>query len=373
VSTFVPLGELVDIKTGKLDANAAVIGGKYPFFTCSKDISWIDTAAYEGDVVLVAGNGDLNVKHYKGKFNAYQRTYILKAKNNKLLSMRFLYHFMSKYVEVLRRQSIGGVIKYIKLGNLSEAPFPKVTIEEQRRIAAILDKADAIRQKRKSALTLADTFLRASFLDMFGDPVTNPMGWDEISLDHLAAINSGLTKGRKLAGRETVELPYMRVANVQDGHLNLDEVKEITLAKDEVEKFLLKAGDVLLTEGGDPDKLGRGAVWKGEIETCVHQNHIFRVTCKPDFLDPEFASAQIGSVRGKKYFLRSAKQTTGIATINKTQLREFPMLLPPLALQRDYASIVERTRQWKEALYEALAQAETLFASLSQRAFKGEL
>ena len=112
------LGSLTKIQTGKLDANAAVESGQYPFFTCAQEISKIDSYSYEGEVVLVAGNGDLNVKYYQGKFDAYQRTYIIKSKDNKALNTKFLYYFLSKYVDRLRQQSIGGVIKYIRLGLL---------------------------------------------------------------------------------------------------------------------------------------------------------------------------------------------------------------------------------------------------------------
>ena len=150
----VKLGQLVSIQTGKLDANAAVFGGKYPFFTTAKEISRINEYAYDGEVVLVAGNGDLNVKYYKGKFNAYQRTYILTSNSN--VRMKYLYYFLDKYIEVLRYQSIGGVIKYIKLNNLSDAQIPMRSIFEQDKIIGILEKLDneiIIRSKQLSELS----------------------------------------------------------------------------------------------------------------------------------------------------------------------------------------------------------------------------
>ena len=150
----VKLGQLVSIQTGKLDANAAVFGGKYPFFTTAKEISRINEYAYDGEVVLVAGNGDLNVKYYKGKFNAYQRTYILTSNSN--VRMKYLYYFLDKYIEVLRYQSIGGVIKYIKLNNLSDAQIPMRSTIEQDKIIRILEKLDneiIIRNKQLSELS----------------------------------------------------------------------------------------------------------------------------------------------------------------------------------------------------------------------------
>lgn len=252
-----------------------------------------------------------------------------------------------------------------------EIPLPKQ--DEQKRIAAILDKADAIRRKRQEAIDLADTFLRSVFLKMFGDPVTNPMGWDEAPLKDIAFIGSGVTKGKKYKDVELIEVPYMRVANVQDGWIDTSDMKTISVSTVDVERYSLQKGDLLLTEGGDPDKLGRGAVWDGSISPCIHQNHIFKVRFDASVIIPEYASFLIGSTRGKTYFLRAAKQTTGIATINKTQLSKFVMLVPDIGLQEEFLKIVKELSGIKNKLERALFDSNTLFTSLQQRAFQGNL
>ena len=251
--------------------------------------------------------------------------------------------------------------------------IPLPPLPEQRRIAAILDKANAIRRKRQQTLDLADQFLRSAFLDMFGDPVTNSKAWPVKKLGEFAQIRSGITKGRKLGDVETISVPYMRVANVQDGKLDLAVIKEIEIRPDELEKYRLHDGDILLTEGGDPDKLGRGAVWTGEIDRCIHQNHIFSVRVDGSFGEPYYISALIGSGYGKRYFLRAGKQTTGIATINKTQLRGFPAFLPPIQQQRDYAALVTRFQESQGRFASILDTHGELLATLVQRAFRGEL
>ncbi len=261
----------------------------------------------------------------------------------------------------------------ISRGNLSHLKFPLPPLDEQRRIAAILDKADAIRRKRQESIRLAEEFLRSAFLDIFGDPVTNPKGWNVIRLEDIADIQSGITKGRKLNGQKTISLPYMRVANVQDGHISLGEIKEIEATPIEVDRYRLISGDILLTEGGDPDKLGRGAVWQGEIDPCIHQNHIFRVRPNPAQALPAYLSALIGSARGKQYFLGAAKQTTGIASINKTQLNNFPALLPPLELQRLYSDLVRKKEELLLKLSGTGNLQWTCFKSLTHCAFSGEL
>ena len=315
----------------------------------------------------------MNVKYYKGKFDAYQRTYIIESKNPDILSHRFLFYFMDRYVSVLRQQSIGGVIKYIKLENLTEALIPLPPIDTQRKIAAILDKAQELIDLRKAQIEKLDEFLRSVFLDMFGDPVTNPKGWEVDRLDNVAEIVSGVAKGRKLVNQQTVFVPYMRVANVQDGHLVLDEIKQIEVLPSDVTKYALLDGDLLATEGGDPDKLGRCAIWKGQIKECIHQNHIFRIRLQTNKVMPEYVSFLMGSKHGKKYFLRSSKQTTGIASINSTQLKSFPAFLPPLPLQQQFAAIVEKTEQQKGLMQQSLTEMENNFSSLMQQAFRGEL
>lgn len=118
------LGDFVRVRTGKLDANASSEDAEYPFFTCSEEPLRIASFSYDCECVLVAGNGDLNVKYYNGKFDAYQRTYIIESTNRQALDVRYLFHFMSVYVEQLRAMSVGGVIKYIKLGYLTDAKIP---------------------------------------------------------------------------------------------------------------------------------------------------------------------------------------------------------------------------------------------------------
>ena len=173
-----------------------------------------------------------------------------------------------------------------------------------------------------------------------------PCGWSRMALSHIAEVQTGIAKG-KVVNEPAVTLPYLRVANVQDGHVNLSVIKEIKLKPSEVKRYTLKRGDVLFTEGGDFDKLGRGTVWNGEIEPCLHQNHVFAVRPDHHYLLPEFLAFYAASEHGRRYFQLSSKQTTNLASINSTQLKEFPVLLPPLPEQRKIAEILGT---WDDAL-----------------------
>ncbi len=290
------------------------------------------------------------------------------------MSQGYLWHWLGHAAPALKSKGRGATFLQVSKADIASLQIPLPPLAEQKRIAGILDAADALRAKRREALAQLDTLLQSTFLEMFGDPVTNPMGWsDGVTMGEVAEIVSGLAKGRKLKDQPTRELPYLAVVNVQDRRLVLDPLKRIHATEKEIERYRLQENDLLMTEGGDPDKLGRGTLWHGEVDECIHQNHIFRVRLHDDRLQPAFLNWLVGSDRGKRYFLRQAKQTTGIATINLTQLRRFPLLMPPLDLQHRFATIVESIEQQKASQRAHLTELDTLFAALQSRAFRGDL
>ena len=329
-----------------------------------------------GDVLFSKDGtvGKVHVVSEKNEFAILSSIAILRPKKDIVDSNYFGYVLGSPITldQAVRRKT-GSAIRRIILKDLKRVKVPLPPLDEQKRIAEIIDKADAIRRKRKEAIALTEELLRSTFLDMFGDPVINPKGWKTTPLEEFAIIQSGIAKGKKINPVEAVLMPYIRVANVQDGYLNFDEIKELKILPKDINRYLLQDGDLLLTEGGDPDKLGRGAIWHSQIDPCIHQNHIFAVRPKHDVTEPEYLSALIGSEYGKRYFLRAAKQTTGIATINKTQLKDFPALLPPINLQRKYTKFVQSLKITKEHYYNIQDNSENLFNSLLQKAFRGEL
>ncbi|MDH5913640.1 restriction endonuclease subunit S [Vibrio splendidus] len=382
-------GKVIDIRDGTHDSPKPVeVGiplvtsknlknGKIDFSTCT-NISAEDheqiskrSAVDDGDIlyamigtignpVIVQGDKDFSIKNVA----------LFKFSKSQVFN-RFFYHLLgsSLITQQFKKNARGGTQKFVSLGNIRALQIPLPPLDEQKRIAAILDKADTIRQKRKQAIDLADEFLRSVFLDMFGDPVTNPKRWQEYVLKDITNIRSGVAKGKKVSLDDSVTLPYMRVANVQDGYLDLSEIKQIVVSEKDANKCKLEKGDVLLTEGGDPDKLGRGYVWNNEIESCIHQNHIFSVRIdNHNFVHPHFLSAQISSQRGKLYFLKVGKQTTGIATINKTVLSDFVVFIPPLELQKKYVAIKNKLDDFKRKCeFDDL----TLFRSISHKTFSG--
>jgi len=372
---LVELGCLVDIKTGKLDANAAMKDGKYPFFTCSRTSLAIDEYAFDVDAVLVAGNGDLNVKHYKGKFNAYQRTYVVVVKQSNLLDTRFLYYFMESYVNRLREMSIGGVIKYIKLGMLTDALIPLPSLPEQKRIAAILDKADAIRCKRQQAIQLTDEFLCALFLDMFGDPVTN--GWEPVPAEKLALDEKGSIRtgpfGSQLLHSEFTDdgIAVLGIDNAVSNTFCWAKPRYISEEKyQELKRYTVYPDDILITIMGT---CGRTAIVPDNCPTAINTKHLCCITldkekCTPEFLHSYF----LMHPHAKDYLSRTAKGAV-MDGLNMGIIKELPVYLPPIELQRKYSVIQKKILTNKNSIQLAKAGFEELFSSLSQKAFAGQL
>lgn len=154
-----------------------------------------------------------------------------------------------------------------------------------------------------------------------------PEHWQIKRLKHIANVQTGIAKGKDNEGEDTIEVPYLRVANVQDGYLSLDDVTTIEIPRDDLPRYSLQPGDVLMNEGGDFDKLGRGSVWQGEIEPCIHQNHVFAV--RPTAVPSAWLNAFTGSLAAQFYFMGRAKQSTNLASISSSNIMELPVALPP--------------------------------------------
>ncbi len=293
--------------------------------------------------------------------------------NPAALSGEYLYYFLLSAQPRLETLGRGATQDNINASHVKALRIPLPSLPVQGRVVLILQKADEIRHKRHEALDLADSILPAALIAMFGDPTNDRSDVERVPLGQLANVRSGVTKGRKLHGKEVVEVPYLRVANVQDGFLDLSEVKTIEVLPDDIDKYHLEDGDILMTEGGDPDKLGRGSVWRNQIEGSIHQNHVFRVRADRGRLTPEYLAALLRTQYARHYFLGCAKRTSNLASVNSTQVKAFPVPLPSIYLQEKFVSAVEQWILASEKLTRGLKDAGCLLASLMDAAFSGEL
>jgi type I restriction enzyme S subunit len=256
---------------------------------------------------------------------------------------------------------------------VEELEIPLPPLAEQRRIADVLDRAEALRAKRRAALTHLDSLTQSLFLDLFGDPVTNPKGWPIVRVGEVADVQGGLqvTTARKSLPNE---VPYLRVANVYRGFLNLAEIKTIRATDAEIARTKLVKDDLLIVEGhGNPDEIGRGALWDGSVAGCIHQNHIIRARFAFAKVVPLYACEYLNSRGGRRHLLRAGKTTSGLNTISVSEVRGTPVAIPPISLQREFARRVTAVEAMKTSQRASLAELDALFASLQHRAFRGEL
>ncbi|WP_193087924.1 restriction endonuclease subunit S [Advenella sp. FME57] len=195
-------------------------------------------------------------------------------------------------------------------------------------------------------------------------PYPLPKGWIWVRFDAIVNIGSGVTKGRNLVGREIVNIPYLRVANVQRSYLDLSVIKDIVIPRSELEKYSLVTDDLLITEGGDWDKVGRTCIWRGEISVCVHQNHVFRARRYITSQSEVWLEKYLNSGPARAYFAAASKQTTNLASINKTQLQKLPVPLPPVSEQSRIVAKIKELMVLCESLDQQIDAATSKQAEL---------
>lgn len=295
---------------------------------------------------------------------------------------RYLHYLFRAYDSIKVFYSMGGGLRQsMKFADLKRMPTLIPTSEEQRTIAHFLDlettKIDALvaeqqrliallKEKRQALISHSVTKgldpsvpMKDSGVHWLGEI---PAHWNMAPLKFVATVQTGIAKGKDNTGKKTTTVPYLRVANVQDGYLALDDVASIEIPASDLPRYLLRSGDVLMNEGGDFDKLGRGHIWHAEIEPCVHQNHVFAV--RPHGVSPEWLNMVTGSDYARFYFMTRSKQSTNLASISSSNIMELPVALPPKAEQ---VAILDLVGGQIAQLDELSQQAKTAVGLLQER------
>lgn len=314
-----------------------------------------------------------------GKRRAYQRKvavadfsgvcsgdiYVLEPKGKNLLPELLPFICQTDaFFEHAVGTSAGSLSPRTNWASLSRFEFAVPPIEEQRRIVAALGAAtaavDSLVGMRERLVSLELSYLKSTFGRSYDEP---PAGVPRVTVAEIAEVRTGLAKGRK-ADPSTTTRPYLRVANVKDGHLDLAEMKEIVVERNKIARYELHRGDVLMTEGGDLDKLGRGTVWQEQVPGCLHQNHVFAVRVDQARIDPWYLAAVARSPYGRSYFLRCAKRSSNLASVNKQQVSAFSIPLIARHLQSDWTRIYMALRQ-QQAVTECRLRSVRSFMSLA--------
>ena len=284
------------------------------------------------------------------------------------LSQAYLGHWLDHVAPVLRAQGRGATFLQVSKSDIASLQIPLPPLDQQKRIAGILDAADALRAKRREALAEFDTLLQSTFLDMFGDPVTNPMGWDVVAFESIGNSRLGkmLDKGKEVGD---CQFPYLANTNVQWDRFDLAALRTMDFSESDCEEFKLEDGDLLICEGGE---VGRTAIWHGAHNRIYFQKALHRVRLDPTVAVPEYVF-QFMWLMAKNGGFRDLTTSATIAHLTGVKLKRLPCPRPPLELQHRYAAIAKSVEQQKASQCAHLAELDTLFASLQSRAFRGDL
>ena len=355
------LGDYVKIKTGKLDANASSENGHYPFFTCSVDPLRIDTYSYDCECVLVAGNGDLNVKYYNGKFDAYQRTYIIESKDKNALTVPYLYCFLDGYVEELRKQSIGGVIKYIKLGNLTEAQIPICSIEKQNEIVENFDKVNTLISLRKQQLSKLDELVKSRFIELFGNYDLFHAQTDWKAISEIGKVVGGATPKTNVEEYWDGEYRWITPAELSaDSGYIYDSVRKLTKAGVDSCSLQEMPIDTVILSSRAP--IGKVAI-AGNTFYC---NQGFKnIICNNEILPRYLYTVLLLNAE----YLNSLGRGATFKEISKSIVESIRIPVPSIVLQKQFTAFVEQTDKSKFEIQKSLEKLETLKKALMQKYF----
>lgn len=322
----------------------------------------------KGDL-LISWSASLGVYEWQ-KENGWLNQHIFKVVFDKLeWDKSFFMHLISLQIGEMEKQVHGATMKHItkKKFDVIAIPYPPLPI--QQKIAAILDRADALRQKDKQLLVQYDALAQSVFYTLFGDPVKNERGFDKGTIrDLVSEVKYGTSKPAENEG----EFPYLRMNNITySGAFNFTDLKYINLEEKEKEKYLVRNGDLLFNRTNSKELVGKTAVYKGETEMAI-AGYLIRVRTN-ERANTEYISAYLNSSHGKMKLMSMCKSIVGMANINAQELQDIPILIPPIELQTQFATIISNIEEQKNQATQQLQKSEELFQSLLQRAFKGEL
>ncbi|MGB7961581.1 MAG: restriction endonuclease subunit S [Propionicimonas sp.] len=411
-----PLGALVsNLDSQRVPVNAkerTARQGDVPYFGAAGQVGWIDTPLFDEPLLLLGEDGVQFFEPERRK--AYMisgpswvnnHAHVLGAHSG--VNLAYLMHYLNQFD--YRGYANGTTRLKLTRAAMDRIPVAVAPAAEQERIVAAIEEAFSLLDAGETALhntrtrlkRMRDSVLIAAVTgqlvpqDPTGTPADKllaglgvsstadvselpavPPSWAWARLGELAEVVGGVTKDAKRQGDTgNVEVPYLRVANVQRGYLDLTAIATIRVPEAKATQLALHAGDVLFNEGGDRDKLGRGWVWDGQIPGCIHQNHVYRARLA-DGIEPRFVSWW-GNTFGRGWFEFHGKQTTNLASINLTTLKSFPVPLPPLEEQSRIVAEVERLFSFIEAAERAveagLARSKGLRRSVLKAAFEGRL
>ncbi|GHV42280.1 hypothetical protein AGMMS49546_20360 [Spirochaetia bacterium] len=372
---------LCNIKTGKMDANHERKDGKYRFYTCSSTYTFCNTHSFNGECIIIPGNGDIGqVYYYNGQFEAYQRTYVLDDIH--IMPKYLYYHMLWNWRYINSDKQYGSTIRYIRIGNFENYKIHLPPLAEQKRIIAKIDMlflgldkgVDYLHAIKAQLKTYRQAVLKWAFEGKLTGHL--PSIFTDKNIGDFFDITGGLTKN---SHRDDllVKMPYLSVANVYYNSLDLTVVKNIGVTKAEIERTRLLPNDLLFVEGnGSREQIGRVASWNGEIDKCLHQNHIIKGRPNGSMI-VKYALYYFMSKTGRDQILSIASSTSGLYTLSINKIKSLKIPYCALSEQNKIVTAIESRLsvcdKIEQLIDENLIKADALRQSILKKAFEGRL
>lgn len=363
----VRLGDVCEFRYGKALPAGQRSGSGYPVYGSNGEVGRHEKALTIGATIVVGRKGSFGEVCFSvGPCWPIDTTYFV-DKTSSNADLRWLFHLLRMLP--LKSLNRAAAIPGLNREDAYDLGVLLPPIEEQRRIAAVLDAADALRAKRKQALAKFDSLTQAIFIDMFGDPVANPSGWPVVSIgDCLTSATYGTSKKAGSSG----EFAVLRMGNLTyAGEVDMSDLKYIDLDTKEQKKHLVHAGDVLFNRTNSAELVGKTAVYRGSSPV-AYAGYLVRLQTS-ERLHPEYLGAFMNLPSTKAVLQSMCKSIVGMANINAKEVQRILLPVPPRAAQDDFAAARDLVASRRESSSRQLAELDTLFASLQQRAFRGEL
>lgn len=335
----------------------------------------------EGDLLLSSANSwELVGKtSYVGKlgFNATAGGFISLVRPLAHINSRYLYHWLTTSENQLAIRMCGRKttnISNLDVGRFKDLIIPLPPLAEQKRIAAILDKADAIRRKRQQAIQLADDFLRSVFLEMFGDPVTNPKGWDEVTLLNLVSkkLQNGAYYPKETYSDDGVEMVHM--SDVFSDVIQRGCLKRVMVSNADIEKYKLTSDDLLISRRSlTYDGAAKPSMIPISREHLIFESSMIRVTPDQNKIRPQFLFQYLSLPLVKNHFIRKYVTGATIKGISQRNLENIRVIVPPLKMQDAFTKKIRAIEEMCKTTNMQSLDIEKMCSSLSQKAFSGNL
>ncbi len=348
----VPLIRIRDILSGKTET----------YYEGSYDLKYL---IKKGDL-LVGMDGDFNREYWKGTDALLNQRVCKITPNPETLDKNFLYHFLQKELDKIHATTDVVTVKHLSVKKIQDIKIRLPSLKEQKRIAAILDKADAIRQKREQAIKLADDFLRAKFLEMFGTPANNIHRFPKGTIrDLVDSVNYGTSAKASI---DSGEYPILRMGNITyQGRWDFTDLKYLDLSVKEKDKYLVKEGDLLFNRTNSKELVGKTAVYE-EDRPMAFAGYLIRV--RPNSIGNNYyISGYLNSIHGKITLMNMCKSIVGMANINAQELQNIEILIPPKHLQDEYEIIYKKIKKGLSIYDKSAMQIQLLASNLSNKYF----